>query len=1016
MVVLVFTAHAHAAEEVFLGNFENTKTGEKVRLTTPKATAAEIRRDSPKQIDADMRRQCNQGMNVMGIARTFGTEATIFNAAMGIHTVMMAEGDPAALRHFAEMSLTDPVAHVSFGAFMVGNHGAMKFFMQRDWLPDLCAPYRTKGKVKPWVKDPTRYPKPRYSKTFQFLAPSFGMSVGMIASSAIHEAATLFRSPDFQMCSKGFLGKTKNRAESLEACDRAYQTFMDPRKNRNYLPALASLVGVSVLQGGFRAAMHPQWMNWVSVKAQRKGYMKVSQVAVKGFTFMTRAGSYLGGPYAKVAITGINLLSFFILDEMIMNRIMPPWEAAWGYLELNRELGGISTEIARAVKSNWNWTPKTRVCTKRVKGPVRMMARGDLQTYKDVVIPCDYAKIAANESVPALLRQHGETHREFRKIILEKPNMSIENWKDYVLRFQNIHNSSYTFYGWVVDSIAKKKMATDHEKETGESAGITIPLFQDLPGYGTHTTSIGPDGKVVADSDATSKIAVKRTVEYLDRVLAGKTDARVLPWDRSQVREIRDGLKAAIRITKLEGEGVRGSALERKLARFPKSQRASVLEQESKQAYVTAINTIRREAGSAWFSSFKLDQLHHVKSASDLDKYKNPFQAAFVSLGNPNPMPVGFAAIDQFDNNASILDQDLKQQKPNTLAWYKTPRMVDYLLASMVCGPTPGRNALVEEQTLSRATFYPPRLVPQHTSCLPAHVGHSERSIPMSTVYHSIGGSKNLLDYVKQNALAELFTKEGEYQQFDKWWNRVSATHVNRLVRKFEIEFRKIIDHQLVPALIGDEKRLFRPRSSYNGQLYREIARLGGVSVNINEAITKANARDIMLTEMNTYINLATIAHLTALNEKYPQYKIKTSAQAQQWLKEFRAFQGEKEETFKLLQVASSLISIGPVSLEIVRQVRAQRKFTTLDLSKTSARQKEEEIALTYSTVKAEYTASLGRLAKMFSSTAKDNTRRETLSVLLEQMSSLLAETDAHVLVMNNVRLQKLKTLKSYSF
>jgi hypothetical protein len=327
MVIAIGAPLAHA-DDIPLGEMMNTETKEVLQVKIPKASPAELLRDSPAGVNDEIRRQCNKGINVIGIARTFTTESMVFYSAQVLHALIDAEGDPAALRHFAEQSLKDPVAHVSFGAFMVGNHGAMKFFMQRDWLPDLCAPFRKGGKVKPWIAHPEKYPKPRYSRAFQFLAPGFGMSAGMMASNFTAETLNALRSPDMKACSARLIRKV-DLAESNAACTRAYNSFFAGRKWRNYPTMITSMMMVASIQGAMRAAGDPRWMKWVAVSTRRSAATKVTQVAIRSVAMMTRVGSWLGGPYVKIAVSIANLISFFYLDEKVMSVLMPPWEAYW---------------------------------------------------------------------------------------------------------------------------------------------------------------------------------------------------------------------------------------------------------------------------------------------------------------------------------------------------------------------------------------------------------------------------------------------------------------------------------------------------------------------------------------------------------------------------------------------------------------------------------------------------------------------------------------------------------------
>jgi hypothetical protein len=168
-----------------------------------------------------------------------------------------------------------------------------------------------------------------------------------------------------------------------------------------------------------------------------------------------------------------------------------------------------------------------------------------------------------------------------------------------------------------------------------------------------------------------------------------------------------------------------------------------------------------------------------------------------------------------------------------------------------------------------------------------------------------------------------------------------------------------------------------------------------------------------MLTELNTYIYLATAPYLAALKEKYPSWK---TTQRKQLVTEFKAFQDEKAKAFSLMQVASSLIGVGKESLWITDQIRKRANKPALNLMKLTDKQKEKEVLSIYAGVKSGYMNSLQRMAKLASASVQDKNRQSIIAESLKQMSELMTEVDTYVLVMNSVRLRKLQTLHAEKF
>lgn len=161
------------------------------------------------------------------VNKRFAPESLTFFVAIGLVTYnsmwIKSEGDPLAMeRHI--LSLKDPIAHLSFYAFMQTQGFYMDFHTKKMGLKKM---------------DPTTHRQMMTRLSYE------GMALGSLASSI---TADLGQSG--KMCiDKWLAGKTDEK--SLESCDQAWQQWTIRNKFTQYFPQIISLWSSQFMAGAF---------------------------------------------------------------------------------------------------------------------------------------------------------------------------------------------------------------------------------------------------------------------------------------------------------------------------------------------------------------------------------------------------------------------------------------------------------------------------------------------------------------------------------------------------------------------------------------------------------------------------------------------------------------------------------------------------------------------------------------------------------------------------------------------
>lgn len=650
---------------------------------------------------------------VREFAHDFTIDAAAFNAALGLSAMIGTGGDPAAFRHFFERSIIDPMAHVSFAAFMMANRGTANFFSMIGASYDPC---RVVRRLPPGAPVPEAT---RMQRLFTPLIGPMGMAMGMIVSSSLHE---LLVDPNIQTCAKAWIGKATDEAAVARACDKAYEDWVIDRTIRQYIPDIFSMTASMYVAAGMihgsealiragaggasnaldtRLARHfigpatptnagTQQLTRYAIGVGVARTTPAKRVVLQGVRVVLGFGKHFVLP-RWMSMIG-NIMLFTDIQERITPYIKDPMETDRMGGDLTKQINDLQGELDKLEKSGWVRVPELppSYCDSSL---MSMNPEFNIFPFECLErTPLD---------IPKTITMTHEKYLKFRRFLLGEMFASVENWTSYAAGFTNIYNNSYNFY--------KDLTLAIYNKNKGEPIEVSQrSLFEPA-----HFNGLNVDlSNGVCQIDDRSKEAVSTALAFVSQTInersprnqSGSQDnfrvndsqpTRLRAADEMQnLAKIRDGLLAFDCARPLpEAEAAIQSIKSTGMA-MSESDETRVRNRARWVRAMSAFNTVDEVLSGRGF--FKVGDLQPGTSAWEAMERENPFARLRTILGQRTPLPAGIAYIRQSENNPALINQDMKTQHPDTLRTANTPGMTDYMLASMVCGPNPNPSDAVK--------------------------------------------------------------------------------------------------------------------------------------------------------------------------------------------------------------------------------------------------------------------------------------------------------------------------------
>jgi hypothetical protein len=657
--------------------------------------------------------------------------------------------DPAFWTNFINQNVTTTAGLASMVGFSLVNRASHRMFktMGLSYV-DPCDPNVSpaqKAKILARVASGQGLEPSKGQKIFQHLAGPLSLSFGMFGSGLIAEA---INDQDLRTCAKT-LGERNVSAEIEASCDRAYRNWTVGQKAADHSFSLLNAFVIPFIQAGgqkiisvsagFANAKAGEWQFRGGLRYMHQG--PTEPLTKMGARLATRAsaplllrGIYLAGTYLNpVVMMGVNLLhltSFIVMNHYSMQMWGPAWD--------NYRLGNIvtyqqekiETEMASLDQSkNWlNAESALYTACGNDSQLVQKNSKGRLEVRKSRALD---PKCKAYQTERALF-EFGESNKQWRTSLLGPTSMLHERWKSYLLNFFATYSSSRNIYQTVLSNIAYQ----NHHEKKGEEPS---PLYSyDWMNGLVQPEDLAPLSTAVDDQEkaliAKSKLqqALIITQKHITSLTSGAESYLSKMSDGENalkyLREIESGLIAAkdIKTVSEINQAILGKLAQLKKVRDqendgsakPRPSLEAGISNPDPQSEAEAkaeIAQVRQKAfeynnkkfarlsqalmilsrlvhGDARYSMLDASRYTESNLPRDLGFLKMaPFFGMFhdikKSLGANKPQAEGMSYLLGLEEDPQIVLPDNRNAHPTTLDRVMTPRMVDFALASMVCGP-----------------------------------------------------------------------------------------------------------------------------------------------------------------------------------------------------------------------------------------------------------------------------------------------------------------------------------------
>ena len=195
--------------------------------------------------------------------------------------------------------------------------------------------------------------------------------------------------------------------------------------------------------------------------------------------------------------------------------------------------------------------------------------------------------------------------------------------------------------------------------------------------------------------------------------------------------------------------------------------------------------------------------------------------------------------LDKVENSSSYFPHSFKNNHPKSIHGTRTPRTVDYLITSMICGPDAQKNpkSLIKNPTFGISyEFIPPRVIEgfdknlckealftqlteqesipttgnimYDTAIREAHLYEDSskgENLLLEYLQKSGFNHKNLVSFAHDHLRQDLIGSKNGELQFKKWWSQYVAPEFFRKVAELEKEYQKMMKTIFIPGFTTKE-------------------------------------------------------------------------------------------------------------------------------------------------------------------------------------------------------------------
>jgi hypothetical protein len=674
--------------------------------------------------------------------KRFAPETFAFFVASGAVTFntmwIKSQGDPLAMeRHI--MSLKDPIAHISFYAFMQANGFFTNFHTSKASFQALDASTKRQMMVK---------------------LSYAGMAVGSLASSIVSDVGQ-----SIVACSKKWIQGKKDE-ESLQSCNMAMKEWTARKKTNQYFPQIISLFASQAVTELFENSAFRAFER-MGVKSFVEKYLTRS--ALQGLAYRISAADVVLTciPYAgeskwvskglKFVGTVTKLSAFVAVDHILSSYVNRPISNILKPTFFdNKNAPNMNAAWFAADSINWDDAKATTTArAKTIDEKIMPHVRQNMIGMYGITFGADVNNL--KETFSEDIENYTEEMQAWRNHLNESADADLAGWEEMTKKLLNQIDFSYQFYKKFASELFTT-LNVKNEVTKGELAPSALsiisqyPLNRTLPFYG-----VSP-GPLLKES------AMKLNDKYLSD---------------------------AIEIEKLQRENILNTAkkyFDLKLVFKGRNNEdkiyAQILSQLSSGKTANMMNGLVqlrkvynqvKESNAPTYSS--------PSTMASTNSYTGPyydlvFQSAiskmYTEIGNPSPILDPLASFSQAAAAHTVfkgMDELADYSVWSVRKRYQFNKVTDLMIYKIICGEQKGS---LNKLQLLGVNFLTPEYNPPSLLKENADRNHFCKTMTnSSTLYYSKINNEAVYSYVLKNfnfATIGDYTKAQDPEAFEKWW------------------------------------------------------------------------------------------------------------------------------------------------------------------------------------------------------------------------------------------------------
>ncbi len=720
--------------------------------------ALDIIRAALNKIQNEHQAKAEKNGVLLNTTYRFTPESLTFFAAIGLVTVnsmwIKSEGDPLAMEKHI-LSLKDPIAHMSFYAFMLTNG----FYMD----------FQTSGAGYKLANPSTQA---RMMRRFNYQ----GMAIGSLASSIVSDLGQ-----SGKMCIDSWI-LHKDDEQSKQYCNEAWKSWTVRNKFTQYFPQIismwASQAASDLFDRGVRKAFSKTTTTELAGKLLNKEWLVKQAYKVTGAEV---ALTFAGGTWAMKSIRLIGSLTKFtmfvgidhVLSPFIyrpLNNLIRPLFFDFDAYEINKYWQALDT-------ADWDETqlkiPQKKCLNPTVGIPVVGIFLQFVNQPK-----CE------QPSIENTIENYGVQVQQWRDHLNADVEADLAGWMELTKELLNQMDYSYKFYRTFTDSIFEtlninyrvKQNPADYELRNNKS---NYP-FRTLPLYG------------ISMGDAS--------------VMGGTADDLYLNKPSEIEKRQREHIKNTIALFETPAKKAKLSLSGDSLEKFEVI--IKKLASDNTNLIAAGLNDINQILSMTFRAESQAPRISNSNSS---------FITALIELRNTlgKPLPVvyplaGFTQAFTANSSMKTISDEADFSLWSVTNKYKFSKESDLMLYKIICG---NKTASFEKTKVIFTNvdalspqFSPPTLLMDNSKqkefCQKFHTTGS--------LYTTNINGKSLSNYLVENLNYKIigdYRDKNNVSPFDAWWDSNSKKSVAAEFTNFDLKFKELTSTA--------EENIFDQRSFY---------------------------------------------------------------------------------------------------------------------------------------------------------------------------------------------------------